>query len=294
MSVVLDCYGDTDRGKVRRLNEDQFLIAELAKRMLVKQTSLPDGGNTLRVRGQTGYLLVVADGMGGVSGGEIASGLAVGTISRYVNHVMPWFHRHDEGREEALENDLRVAVQACQKSVSDAAKASSYTRMGTTLTMACVLWPRVFVVHAGDSRCYLLRQGQFTRVTTDHTVAQRIVDAGIMTAAQAESAGYGHTLWNCISGGPGDVQPELHRGRLEVGDTLLLCTDGLTRQLSDEQIRMMLEVSATPEDAVRSLVAAANDAGGDDNITVVVARAADSGDPGHDTVSDGMMFLPPL
>lgn len=294
MAAVLDCYGETDRGKVRRLNEDQFLIAELAKRMLIKQTSLPDGGHALRVRGQTGYLLVVADGMGGVSGGEIASGLAVGTISRYVNHVMPWFHRHEEGQEESLENDLVVAVRACQKSVSDAAKASSYTRMGTTLTMACVLWPRVFVVHAGDSRCYLLRQGEFTRVTKDHTVAQRIVDAGIMTAAQAENAGYGHTLWNCISGGPGDVQPELHRGRLEVGDTLLLCTDGLTRQLSDEQIRTMLEISPTPEDAVRSLVAAANDAGGEDNVTVVVARAVDAGDPAHDTVSDGMMFLPPL
>ena len=109
MSIVLQCFGQTDRGKQRRLNEDHFLIAELAKRMILKQTSLPDGGTELRIRGQTGHLLVVADGMGGVSGGEIASGLAVETITSYVNRVMPWFHRHEEGREEQLENDLRIA-----------------------------------------------------------------------------------------------------------------------------------------------------------------------------------------
>jgi protein phosphatase len=153
MSIVLQCFGQTDRGKQRRLNEDHFLIAELAKRMILKQTSLPDGGTELRIRGQIGHLLVVADGMGGVSGGEIASGLAVETITAYVNRVMPWFHRHEEGREEELENDLRVAVQACQQTVSKAARSSDFSRMGTTLTMACVLWPRVYVVHAGDSRC---------------------------------------------------------------------------------------------------------------------------------------------
>jgi serine/threonine protein phosphatase PrpC len=292
MSVVLECFGQTDRGKVRRLNEDQFLIAELAKRMLVKQTSLPDGGGQLRMRGQVGYLLVVADGMGGVSGGEIASGLAVETISWYVNRTLPWFHRQDEGEE--LENDLVVAVQACQQSVTDAARSSLSRRMGTTLTMACVLWPRVYVVHAGDSRCYLLRAGQFAQVTKDHTVAQRVVDAGIMSEAQAEKAGYGHTLWNCIGGGTHGVQPDVYRAQLEVGDTLLLCTDGLTRDLSNQTIRDALIRGPTLKSAVEGLVAAANDAGGHDNITVVAARTVERGEADHDTVTDGMMFLPPL
>src|SRR4029450_9728665 len=110
----------------------------------------------------------------------------VETISWYVNRTMPWFHRHDEGHEKELENDLRVAVQACQETVSEAARSSHFQKMGTTLTMACVLWPRVYIVHAGDSRCYLLRGREFSQLTKDHTVAQRVIDAGIMTAAQAE------------------------------------------------------------------------------------------------------------
>lgn len=294
MSVVLDCFGATDRGKVRRLNEDQFLIAELTKRMRVGQTSLPDGGAGLRACGQAGYLLVVADGMGGISGGEIASGLAVEAISWYVNRTMPWFHRFEDGREEELESDLRVAVHACQRTVADAARSSNFTKMGTTLTLACVLWPRLYVVHAGDSRCYLLRGSKFQQITRDHTVAQRVVDAGIMTPEQAESAGYGHTLWNCISGGSTDVRPDVYRTELAPGDTLLLCTDGLTRQLSDERIRDMLIAGATPATSAEALVSAANEAGGEDNITVVVAHAEGIREEDQDTVSDGTMFLPKL
>lgn len=294
MSIMLDCFGQSDRGKARRLNEDHFLIAELAKRMNIKQTSLPDGGTELRLRGQVGYLLVVADGMGGVSGGEIASGLAVETITSYVNRVMPWFHRHEEGREEELEQDLRVAVQACQQTVSKAARASEFRRMGTTLTLACILWPRVYVVHAGDSRCYLSRGERFEQLTKDHTVAQRVVEAGIMTEAQAERAGYSHTLWNCIGGNPGEVRPDVYRAEMEVGDTILLCTDGLTRELTDDAIRTILGSGPTVPAAVSALVTAANDAGGHDNITVVAARAVDTDDADHETVTDGMMFLPPL
>jgi protein phosphatase len=294
MHIVLDCFGQTDRGRQRRLNEDQFLIAELAKQMNIKQTSLPDEGNELRMRGQLGYLLVVADGMGGVSGGEIASGLAIETISWYVNRTMPWFHRHEEGREEELENDLRVAVQTCQQTVSKVARSSDFRRMGTTLTMACILWPRVYVVHAGDSRCYLLRGDRIQQLTKDHTVAQKVVEAGIMTEAQAEKAGYSHTLWNCIGGGPEGVRPEVHRAELAVGDTLLLCTDGLTRELSDDAIRETLNRGPTIRAAVQTLVDASNDAGGHDNITVVAARVVDKDDAEHDTVSDGMDFPPPL
>jgi len=293
MSVVMDCFGATDRGQVRRLNEDQFLIAELIKRMRIGQTSLPDGGSDLRGRSQVGYLLVVADGMGGTAGGEIASGLAVDTIRWYVTKTMPWFHRHEDGREEDLETDLRVAVHACQRSVADAARSSHFNKMGTTLTLACVLWPRLYVVHAGDSRCYLLRGSDFRQITRDHTVAQRVVDAGIMTPEQAEVAGYGHTLWNCI-GGSGDVQPDVHRSELEIGDTILLCTDGLTRLVSDERIRETLESSPTAQASAEALVAAAIQAGGEDNITVVVARAEATREEDHDTVSDGTVFLPKL
>lgn len=176
MSVVLDCFGITDRGKVRANNEDHFLIADLTKRLRLQQTSLPCIDAAEWSRGASGHLFVVADGMGGAAGGELASGLAIEAISWYVAKTMPWFYRYQDGREEELEHELRVAVEACERTVTDVAAESHFCKMGTTLTLAYVLWPRVYVVHAGDSRCYLHRAGRLHRMTTDHTVAQRAVE----------------------------------------------------------------------------------------------------------------------
>jgi protein phosphatase len=291
MSIVLDCFGHTDRGRVRRLNEDQFLIADLTKRLRMLQTSVPELDSPEWSRGVSGYLLAIADGMGGVAGGEIASGLAIESVSWYVSRTMPWFYRYQDGREEELEAELRVAVDACQKTVAGAAAKSHFHQMGTTLTMAYVLWPRVYVVHAGDSRCYLHRNGHLDRMTRDHTVAQRAVEKGILSPAQAERSPLAHTLWNCIGGATDGVNPDIYKATLEANDELLLCTDGLTRKLTDDDVRGILAKAATPEAAARALVNAANEAGGEDNITVVVARARQSA--GSDqTPYDGTAFLP--
>jgi protein phosphatase len=205
---------------------------------------------------------------------------------------MPWFYRYQDGREEELEAELRVAVEACHRTVSESAAASNFRKMGTTLTLAYVLWPRLYVVHVGDSRCYLRRKDCIHRMTRDHTLAQRAVDAGLLSPEQAENSRMSHALWNCIGGSSSAaVTPDVYRATLEEGDELLLCSDGLTRSLTDEQIRTMLEGSATPRDAAEALVAAANDAGGEDNITVVVARAVRK--PAlADTAVDGCAFLP--
>jgi protein phosphatase len=291
MSVVLDCFGITDRGQRRKQNEDHFLIADLTKRLRLRQTSLPDINAAEWSRGATGYLLVVADGMGGVAGGELASGLAVETISWYVARTMPWFFRYQDGREEELEAELRVAVEACQRTVAGAAAESQFRKMGTTLTLAYVLWPRVYVVHAGDSRCYFRRNGKFERVTKDHTLAQRAVEKGLLSPSQAEHSPFAHTLWNCIGGGTDGVQPDIYKATLEAGDELLLCTDGVTRHLGDTSVRAILERSATPEEAARGLVDTANAAGGDDNITVIVARALRT-DITSQTPYDGTLVLP--
>jgi serine/threonine protein phosphatase PrpC len=294
MSAILDCFGLTDRGKVRRLNEDQFLIADLTKRIHVRDTSLPRIDESEWSRGVVGHLLVVADGMGGMAGGEIASGLAVEMISWYVTRTMPWFYRYQDGREEELEAELRVAVEACQKGVSDAAAGSRFTKMGTTLTMAYVLWPRVYVVHAGDSRCYLLRNESIHQMTRDHTLAQRAIEAGFLTPEQAVKSPLNHTLWNCIGGATAGVTPDIYRATLERGDHLLLCTDGLTRGVSEEEIGRLVREAETPEAAARALVDAANDAGGDDNTTVVVARVQPRRDPDDTAVMDACDFLPAL
>ena len=293
MGAVLDCFGLTDRGKVRRLNEDQFLIAELVKHLRVRDTSLPRLDESPSARGVVGHLLVVADGMGGVAGGEVASGLAVELISRYVARTMPWFYRYQDGREAELEAELRVAVEACKQGVARAASGTSLSGMGTTLTMAYVLWPRAYVVHAGDSRCYLIRGGALHRVTRDHTVAQRAVEAGELTPEEAAHSPLSHTLWNCIGASASGVDADVYRATLRPGDHLLLCTDGLTRGVSDDEIARVVAGSANPEEAARALVSAANDAGGEDNITAVVARVRPHG-PEVTAVMDACEFLPAL
>lgn len=272
MRVTLDCYGLTDRGRVRRLNEDQFLIADLVKSMKVLQTSLPMDDHEERYGVHHGKLLVVADGMGGVSGGEVASGVAVETVLNHVLNAMPWFFRVLDGRQDELEAQLRTAMTECQRRVAAVAEETRMRRMGTTLTMAYVLWPRLTVVHAGDSRCYLFRDGRGHRVTRDHTVAQQMVDRGIMTAEEAGVSRWNHALWNCIGGGSDEIDPDVYQADLEPGDTLLLCTDGLSKYLDEAVIARHVEGHDTAEDAARAVVDAANDAGGDDNVTVIVAR----------------------
>jgi protein phosphatase len=277
MAVIWEYGGKTDIGRVRKKNEDHFLIADLTKQLRVAQTSLAAAHLGAWTNASTGHLLVVADGMGGMSGGELASGLAVETISWYVARTMPWFYRYQDGREKELESELRQAVEACQQSVTEAGAGSRYNRMGTTLTMAYVLWPRVYVVHAGDSRCYLHRAGKLVRMTKDHTVAQKAIDEGILTEEQAKESVLGNTLWNCIGGGTDGVSPDIYHATMQAGDELLLCTDGLTRKLNDKAIRDILAKSASPDAAAEALVEAANEGGGEDNITVIVARVRSLG-----------------
>jgi protein phosphatase len=274
VAITVDCFGLTDRGRVRNRNEDHFLVADLCKSMTVLQTSLPEEDRTRRYGVRHGKLLLVADGMGGVAGGEVASGVAVQAVTRYVLNTMPWFFRLQEGREAELEGELRTALAACQKSVVAAADGSFGQRgMGTTLTAAYLLWPRLYVVHAGDSRCYLVRGGRAHQITRDHTVAQQMVERGLMSQQEAEESRWSHVLWNCIgAGGTAILEPEVYKATVQDGDTILLCSDGLTKYVPASRIVEVLEDEGTTEDATRQLVDAANAAGGDDNITVVVAR----------------------
>jgi protein phosphatase len=291
VGITVDCFGMTDRGQVRRLNEDQFLIADLAKSLKVLQSSLSEEEHRRRFGDQHGKLLVVADGMGGVAGGEVASGLALETVTNYVLNTMPWFLMVQDGREHELEDELKAALEECQRRVGAAAEQSNLRRMGTTLTMAYLLWPRLYVVHAGDSRCYLFRGGHGHQVTRDHTVAQQMVERGILSPEEADRSKWSHALWNCIGGGSHEINPDVYKATLQPGDTLLLCSDGLSKYLSVEQIAEHLRQHGSPEPAVRSLIDAANAAGGADNITVIVARLVQS--PGlHETMVDAVEYLP--
>lgn len=272
MRGKMDCHGLSDVGRKRRVNEDQFLVADLSKSMLIHQTSLSHEDHSRLFSGSQGKLFLVADGMGGESAGEVASALAVETVTRYLLNTMPWFFRLEQGQEHDLHDELKATLEACQRSVAAAANAPGRGRMGTTLTMAYLLWPRLYVVHAGDSRCYLLRGRRLEQVTKDHTVAQKLVDEGALSPSEAENSRWSHVLYNCIGGGTDDVSPEVYHATLEPGDVLMLCSDGLTKVLSDEKLQEELAGPQTAEQTCRRLVDMANAAGGPDNVTVVVAR----------------------
>jgi PPM family protein phosphatase len=275
MRMLCDCAGATDRGRSRDSNEDQYLVADLVKSVCVKESSLPVGDYSRLFAGLPGKLLVVADGMGGHAGGRRASGLAIETLAKYVLNTMHWFFRLQENREDDLVEELKAALTECQAVIGAAAATEAgRERMGTTLTLAYVLWPRSYVIHTGDSRCYLHRGGRLKRVTRDHTMAQKLVDEGVWTPEEAAESKWNHVLWSCINNKPDSLHPDVHRFHLEAGDTLLLCTDGLNRHVADEAIAAELDrfphKSAT--DVVARLVDLANEGGGSDNITVVAGH----------------------
>jgi protein phosphatase len=277
MRGKMDCFGLTDTGKVREVNEDQFLIADLNRSMLIHQTSLSHEDHTRLFGGSQGKLLLVADGMGGHAGGRRASALAVETLTSYALNTMPWFFRLSQASDADLEEELRAALEQCQKRIEDVASIDPQrARMGTTLTMAYLLWPRLYVVHAGDSRCYLHRGGRLEQITRDHTMAQRLVDQGVLQPDEAEGSRWSHVLYNCIGGGTHELNPDVYKATLNVGDSLLLCSDGLSKVVPDEQVRDLLGKKAGAEETCRRLVAQANDLGGPDNITVVVAHFLDA------------------
>lgn len=280
MRCKMDCAALTDVGRVRQTNEDQFLIADLNKSMLVRQTSLSHDDHTRLFGGSQGALLLVADGMGGHAAGKQASALAVQTLEHYILNTMPWFFHLQQNQESDLLDELRSAMEACQKSIETAAAARPEWRgMGTTLTMAYLLWPRLYVVHVGDSRCYLSRSPRLEQITKDQTMAQQLAEHGVLAPEEVPQSRWSHVLWSCLGGHTRQLSVEVYKATLTVGDTLLLCTDGLTCHLRDEDVLRLLQQRGSAEQTCRRLVAAANDAGGSDNVTVVVARFLDAHAP---------------
>jgi protein phosphatase len=271
--VAVSFCGLTDPGKVRGRNEDHFLIARLSKAMRICATSLPSDGQA-PLSEEEGYLVVVADGMGGAAAGERASALAVESVEAFVQNTLKWF-LHFGGREErVLHDELRESLQRADRTLFERAQSNpALFGMGTTLTMAYSVANDVYIVHAGDSRAYLFRDGQLEQVTADHTLVQAMVDAGMISAEEARHHHRRHVVTNVLGGPSEGVYAEIHKLEVRDGDVLLFCSDGLTEPLPDDDITAILADHATiPQDAAHELLRRALDAGGPDNVTVIVAR----------------------
>ena len=242
--MKLRAGASTDVGLVRQRNEDAY-VADYP-------------------------LFAVADGLGGHLGGEVASRVAVDTLTDAAK---------GDGPDEGIPDRLRSAIQRANAEVSErASKDQRLTGMGTTITAVIAGHDRIFLGHVGDSRAYLLRDGELRPLTEDHSLVQRMVREGRLTPEQAEI----HPQRSVLTRALGiDDELEVDQATVEVtaGDRLLLCSDGLTSMVADELIRKILAGHDDPQAASQALVEAANSAGGQDNITTVVLDVQEAAEP---------------
>jgi protein phosphatase len=259
-------------GKVRERNQDHYAIVRIGRTLDVVRSNLPEGDVPERVE-DYGYAMAVADGMGGMVGGERASVLAIRTGIKLVLESPKWALRVDEQETRQLIERLREYFHQVDATLIRETEADpSLAGMGTTLTVAYSVGSQAFVVHAGDSRAYLLRNGELRRLTRDHTLAQTLADAGRIPPDSIEFHSSRHVLVNYAGGPRRGIEPEIGTTPLENGDIILLCTDGLTGMVSDGEIVSVLQKHGQPEAAAGALIQRALDRGGRDNVTAVLAR----------------------
>jgi len=266
---VIQSYGLSDRGRVRLSNQDRFLI--LDSPLYVHPTNLPP--SEVPYSTPQGCVFLVADGMGGHAAGEVASGLAVEAVEEFLLNFSKSFSSFQANEEQDTLKELEGAfLHANARIFEEAAKHPQWQSMGTTLTAAFAVDGKLFVAHAGHSRCYLFRRGELRQVTQDHTIAAELVRLGVVSPKAAANHIYRHVVSNILGGPKPMVQVELHELDLHPEDVLLLCSDGLTDMVSDTRIAAILRDEHEPRRACERLVAEANKWGGKKNITVIVAR----------------------
>ncbi|MBL4685118.1 MAG: serine/threonine-protein phosphatase [Nannocystaceae bacterium] len=271
--VSAETAGRTDIGRVRENNQDQFLIASLERSLLVEDSSFPAEAGTRLSDTPQGRLFIVADGIGGHGGGEVASAVAIDAMAHYAFAMMPWVLRRGIQDVEALVAGLEQALRDAQARLRRVAKRKNLPeKLGTTLTMAYVRWPDAVVLHVGDSRAYLHRGDDMVRLTKDHTLAERLVESHAMSREEAERSHFSHVLVNAVGGGSDALEVEVHKIVLQPNDTLLLCSDGLSGYVDEAAIAAKISSNSSVRDIVNDLIALANNAGGGNNITAVVAR----------------------
>jgi serine/threonine protein phosphatase PrpC len=270
-TLAVKAFGITDTGKVRATNEDQFLIAELTKAMRVWQTSLPEP--KVQVGEERAHLFLVADGMGGHRAGERASALAVVAIEQFTLNSFKWFLGSNSADAQRVLAQFQSALSQADAHILDASAADPELRgMGTTVTMAFHLGTQLCVVHVGDSRAYLYRDGELLQLTQDHTLMAEMMRSGALRPDQVAGHRFRHVITNVVGGEELGVSVEARALEVQAGDRLLLCSDGLPEMVTNDTIAATLAADPTPESAAKQLLAQANESGGRDNITLLIVR----------------------
>jgi protein phosphatase len=279
----IDVHGLTHVGKVREDNQDHFLIASLHRQMRVHQTSLPDAASATTDTDRLAFLAMVADGVGGGRAGAEASRFALEAISRYVANSTQAYYTADAGDDEGFRATLEEGARRVHEALTQRAEQlPAWRGMATTLTLFLGVWPRIYLLQVGDSRYYFLRDGVLTQVSRDQTMAQALIDMGVLTRSDQKVGRLANVLSSAIGGT--QTVPAVTGVQNEWGMVHLLCSDGLTRHVSDARIAERLRAMTSSREACEQLVQDALDGGGRDNITVIVGRTvrrAGEGDPRH-------------
>jgi serine/threonine protein phosphatase PrpC len=268
----LDLFGITHVGRVRVENQDHFLVATVHPELIIHETSLP-APQSLPIHGtRLATVMLVADGVGGSSGGAEASKLAIETITRYVSSSLRCYHAAGSSEEKEFVDALREAALEAHTVVRDeSALRPDAHRMATTLTLFIAVWPWAYVVQVGDSRCYHYQGGELRQLTRDQTIAQDLVDQGVLAPDRVAKSPFSHVLASAI--GAEAALPEVSRVKIDGRGIFLLCSDGLTKHVTDEEIAAELSELKSSEQSCRRLLELALDHGGSDNVTVLIARS---------------------
>ncbi|HEU4642050.1 MAG TPA: protein phosphatase 2C domain-containing protein [Gemmatimonadaceae bacterium] len=267
--VIVHVFGRTDVGRTREHNEDAFLVADLS----TDNASLQPEVRT-HVVGPRGTLFMVADGLGGAAAGEIASELAVNTVYEQLRDRWTRSERTDP---EAFATAIKSAAEAANGRIySFALEHPEYRGLGTTATIAGLLGDTLYLAQVGDSRAYLVRDAVARQITKDQSLMQRLIEAGELTPDEAERSERRNIILQALGPEP-VVKIDLTFQKLRRGDTLVLCTDGLSGLVRKDEIAEVVSSGMDLLDVCRELIDRANENGGPDNITVIAARFEGSG-----------------
>jgi protein phosphatase len=274
--IRMRLFARTDVGQVREHNEDNFLVADLTRR----SRGLLDANRTAEL-GLQGSLFAVCDGMGGAAAGEIASRLAVDILYEQMIDGL------DDGgpvvRDDLARRLVRAVELAGQRIFHEAKADRSRRGMGTTVTAAALVDDHLFLAQVGDSRAYILRNGELVQVTRDQSLVNQLIEAGQLTEEEAETFEHNNIILQAL-GTADSVQVDLTYAELKRGDILMLCSDGLSGMMRHDEIREILRSPLDPLEQCKALTDRANQAGGHDNITVIVVHF--EGDPLSEPATD--------
>jgi len=248
-------------------------VATVHPELVVHETSLPPA-SSMSIHGtRLATVMLVADGVGGSTGGREASQLAIESITRYVSSSLRCYHAAGSSQEDEFIGALREAALEAHAAVrAESAQRPDLKRMATTLTLFIAVWPWAYVVQVGDSRCYHYYGGVLKQMTRDQTIAQDLVDQGVLAPERVSKSPFSNVLASAI--GAEAAEPEVSRVKMDGRGIFLLCSDGLTKHVADDEIAAELRELKSSEQSCRRLLELALERGGSDNVTVLIARAA--------------------